>query len=102
MGIVDKTVRSVKDFAGRYGKLGLAVYLSVSAVSLGSSYLAVRAGLDTKSLMQKVGITLSEEQEKFGVLVGAYAVHKVLLPVRLRATVFLAGLIQRMRTKPKL
>lgn len=102
MGLYEKTVRSVKDFAGRYGKLGLAVYLSVSAVSLGGSYLAVKAGLDTKSLMQRVGIDLSEGQEKFGVLVGAYAVHKVLLPVRLSATVFLTGVITRMRNKPKL
>lgn len=102
MGLYDRTVRSIKDFAGRYGKLGLAVYLSVSAVSLTSCYLAVRAGLDTKSLMRRVGFELSDEQERFGTVLGAYAVHKVLLPVRLSATVFLTGVITRMRQKPKL
>ena len=97
MGLLERSSRSIKDFVSRYGKLGLAVYLSLSCLSLSASYLAVRSGLDTKSLMRKFGFELSEGQERYGVLVGAYAVHKLLLPVRLSGTVFLTGLITRWR-----
>lgn len=97
--IVNKVTTSVKDLAKRYGRIGLAVYLSVSALSLTSCYIAVKSGLDTRTIMDKMGIKLSEHQERFGVLIGAYAVHKLLLPVRLSATVFLTGLFSRMGKK---
>jgi hypothetical protein len=97
MRIVSKITQSINRFAQQYGRLGLIVYLSISTLSLTSCYLAVRAGLDTRGVMRRLGIELDENQERFGNLVGAYAVHKLLLPLRLSATVFLTGMISKMR-----
>ena len=91
----------VKDFVKQYGRTGLMVYLGVSTVSIGASYMAVRAGVDGKALVKRVsGIELSDNQENLGTFIGAYAIHKLLLPVRLSLTVFLTGMITKWRKGP--
>lgn len=98
----EKLKRSTTEFVRQYGRLGLAVYLSISTISIACCYTAVRAGVDPKRVMNRVGYELDARQERWGSVVAAYAIHKILLPVRISATVFLTGFLSKWRGKPKL
>lgn len=97
---LDKIKSATQGFLQRYGKLGLAVYMSVSAVSIGSCYLAVRNGVDSKKLLKRFGFDVSDSQERAGTLLGAYAIHKLLLPARVAATAFIMGMVTKWRKPP--
>lgn len=73
----------LKAFFRQYGKLGFAVYMSVSAVTLGSIYLALSSGIDIPSLLVRLGVPEREWMKSAGTFAVAYAIYKVLLPLRL-------------------
>lgn len=85
----------LRQFFKQYGKLGVGVYLSVSAVTLGSSYLALRAGLDVHGLLIRLGVPEGEWMKSAGTFAFSYAIYKLLLPARLFVTVGLTSFIAR-------
>lgn len=85
----------LKQFFRQYGKLGVGVYLGVSVVTLSSSYLALRSGLDVPSLLIKCGVPEKDWMKNAGTFAFAYALYKLALPLRLFVTVGLTGYISR-------
>ena len=53
------------------------------------------AGVDVKSLLEKVGLQSSGTGEKVGTFAIAYAAHKALSPVRFPPTVALTPVVAR-------
>jgi len=84
-----------REFIKEYGKLGVVVYLSMSAISISSFYLLLRSGVDIKSLIKKTGLPESAMWDSAGTFAMAYACHKILLPVRLFLTVGITRYIAR-------
>lgn len=85
----------LKAFFRKYGKLGIAMYLSISAVTFSSIYLALRSGVDVKELMRKVGIPDWPLLDGAGTVAVAYAIYKLLMPARLFLTVVLTTWISK-------
>lgn len=82
-------------FFRQYGKLGVAVYICVSAVTFGTVYLALKAGVDVQALLGMMGIQEREWMKSAGTAAFAYAVYKLLLPARLFLVVALTRTIAR-------
>lgn len=85
----------LRQFFRQYGKLGVGVYLGVSAVTLGSAYLALRSGLDVPGLLIRIGVPEREWMHTAGTFAFAYALYKVAMPLRIFATIGLTGFIAR-------
>lgn len=85
----------LKAFFKQYGKLGLGIYIGVGCVSFGSCYLAIRSGVDAKSLIHKLGLPDSGLWDNAGTIAVAYAIHKILLPLRLFITIALTTFIAK-------
>ncbi|XP_054283084.1 protein FAM210B, mitochondrial-like [Macrosteles quadrilineatus] len=79
----DKLKRAIKD----YGATVIVFHITISLMSLGTSYLVISSGVDVGSLLAKVGLdpesTLTAGASTFVV---AYAVHKLFAPVRISIT----------------
>ncbi|KAL3702185.1 hypothetical protein R1sor_020207 [Riccia sorocarpa] len=106
----------LKELFNKYGKVAIAVHLTVSTLSYGSCYVAIKNNVDVKELLQRVGLVSSEsteqEESKDGTVFkkisgskvleegGAFAVaflcNKALIPVRVPLTVVLTPPIARM------
>lgn len=85
----------LSQFFRQYGKLGIAVYFSISGVTFGSIYLALRSGVDVPGILMKLGIEEREWMKNAGTAALAYAIYKLLLPLRLAAVVWLTRSIAR-------
>ncbi|KAL2650293.1 hypothetical protein R1flu_018421 [Riccia fluitans] len=105
----------LKELINKYGKVAIAVHLTVSALSYTSCYVAIKNNVDVKELLQRVGLVSSEVREpddsKDGPVIpkiagskvleegGAFAVaflcNKALIPVRVPLTVVLTPPIAR-------
>lgn len=85
----------LKAFFKQYGRLGLGIYLSVTAVSFGSIYLSLKSGVDVKGLMRRLGLPESAILDGAGTVAVAYAIHKLLMPLRLFLTVALTTWVAR-------
>lgn len=79
----------VRNFFRQYGKLGVAVYASISAFTFGSIYLVLKSGIDIPGLLVRIGIPEKDWMQNAGTAAVAYAIYKLLLPIRL---VFVIGL----------
>lgn len=137
--IPNATTSSGESFTGRlrslfqkYGRTAIVVYLSISAVSITSLWMAVRSGIDVERVIDRIPILhgwLKKQPEvgdasttpgasnastaaalaktdnadprkrraatAAGTLAIAYAIHKVLAPVRIGATLALTPPIAR-------
>lgn len=85
----------LRAFFRKYGKLGIAVYLGISAVTFSSIYVALRSGVDVKGLMRKVGVPESPLLDGAGTVAMAYALYKLLMPARIFLTVVLTTWISK-------
>lgn len=85
----------LKGFLKQYGKLGLGVYLGISTISVSSLYLALRTGVDVKALIKSIGLPDSGIWDSAGTFAVAYAIHKILMPLRLFLTVALTTWISK-------
>jgi len=85
----------MKAFFQQYGKLGLFVYFSLSTFSLTSIYLTIRSGVDVQSLIQKIGLPQSKIIDSAGTFAVAYAIHKMLLPLRFFLTIGMTSFIAK-------
>lgn len=112
----------------QYGRVGIGVYLSVSAVSISSIYALLKAGVNVDPLVKRLpaflrhdskemeqdeaiaeqllappysnngngkSVLKSERAKSWGMLLLALGLHKMLLPVRVFATVSLTPAIAR-------
>lgn len=75
--------QKLKDFLRQYGKLGVVVYFSISAITFGTIYVALRTGVDVKALVASLGLPASTLWDGAGTLAVAYAIYKVLMPLRI-------------------
>lgn len=82
-------------FFKQYGKLGVGVYLSISAITFGSSYLALSSGVDVHGLLIRLGVPEAEWMQSAGTFAFSYAIYKLLLPARLFLTAGLTSFIAR-------
>lgn len=84
----------LKTFFRQYGKLGLGIYLGVSLFSFSSIYLALRTGVDVKSFLQQFGLE-SKVWDNAGMVAIAYAIHKILMPLRIFISIGLTTLVAK-------
>ncbi|XP_076825643.1 uncharacterized protein C18orf19 homolog A-like isoform X2 [Clavelina lepadiformis] len=70
-----------------YGSFGIAFHIVTSLVSLGICYLIVSSGVDVVGILSKYGIEVSSIAGGASTMVIAYAVHKLLMPIRISITV---------------
>ncbi|KAL0273541.1 UNVERIFIED_CONTAM: hypothetical protein PYX00_006172 [Menopon gallinae] len=77
-----------------FGPTFLALYACVSIVNLGICYLLVSWGVDVKGIVESFGWSEGTDTAVLaGPFVVAYALHKVLLPVRTTITIGLAPFV---------
>mmetsp|Transcript_13083 Transcript_13083/g.21185 ORF Transcript_13083/g.21185 Transcript_13083/m.21185 type:complete len:117 (+) Transcript_13083:1713-2063(+) len=89
-------------FLKRYGKIGIAVHMSLSAVSLGGWWLLVSSGVDVVKLGTKIGIDLSDSSvvSSTSTFAIAYGIHKLTMPLRLPISVAITPLVARALARP--
>ncbi|RZF38540.1 hypothetical protein LSTR_LSTR006135 [Laodelphax striatellus] len=88
----DKLKRAVKE----YGTTVIVFHISISLMSLGICYLAVSGGLNMNSMLETIGLHGSSDvTTEASLLIVAYAVHKVLAPIRIGITLLVTPLIVR-------
>lgn len=75
--------QKLREFLRQYGKLGVIVYFSISAITFGTIYVALRTGVDVKALVASLGLPASNLWDGAGTLAVAYAIYKVLMPLRI-------------------
>ena len=85
----------IRKFFDEYGKLGIGVYLGISALSLSSIYGAVRIGVDFDYLLEKFKLKDNKLVSKAGPFAFAYGIHKILAPLRFLLAVALTPIIRR-------
>ena len=110
----------------KYGKTGLVVYLSISALDLTALYLAISNGVNLQPLIDRLPFTKSFSTNtkenntesktsssaisslngsknkaggKLGAFAIAYGIHKLLMPIRFGATVAITPYISRLWSK---
>ncbi|XP_024082007.1 NAD-dependent protein deacylase-like isoform X2 [Cimex lectularius] len=75
------------NFIKQYGPIAVAVHIGHSLIILGGLYTALYCGLDVVWALEKVGLAdKSDILKKGGTFVVAYAISKVLSPVRFAIT----------------
>jgi hypothetical protein len=60
----------------RYGSAYLVTSISLSLVSITVCYALISAGVDVAGLLEKVGLSVTSNSERFGTFALAYAAHK--------------------------
>lgn len=65
-------------------------------MSFAACYAAVSAGVDVGGLLARVGLQVTDTNERVGTFAIAYAAHKALSPVRFPPTVALTPIVARM------
>lgn len=90
----------IKDFYSLYGPLFIACYISVSLLSLGFFCTVVWIMVDPIQYMPevvvtKIGENMTDLTGKGGKFVVAYAIHKLILPIRLFGGIWLTRSLSR-------
>lgn len=107
----DKLTRLVSE----YGGVGIAVFASIWIATFGGAIVAIKSGLDDEvramlrwilDLIQQIGVPFEVGSEDFvagaGVLVIAWLVLRVTLPLRIVLTLVLTPLVAKIvRRKPR-
>ncbi|XP_019365313.1 PREDICTED: protein FAM210B [Gavialis gangeticus] len=85
----DKSQHLKKVFK-EYGTVGVSFHIGISLVSLGIFYVVVSSGVDMTAVLFKLGFSEAVLQSKLAAgastFVLAYAIHKLLAPVRISIT----------------
>lgn len=87
---------SAKSLLKKYGIAYLATSIPLALVSFCICYVLVDNGVDVGALLEKVGITGSENGEKAGTFALAYAAHKAASPIRFPPTVILTPVVAKL------
>ncbi|GKU93764.1 hypothetical protein SLEP1_g7332 [Rubroshorea leprosula] len=82
-----------KELLAKYGGAYLATSITLSLISFALCYALISAGVDVQALLQKVGISANETEEKVGTFALAYAAHKAASPIRFPPTVALTPIV---------
>ncbi|TYZ54826.1 hypothetical protein PybrP1_007922, partial [[Pythium] brassicae (nom. inval.)] len=87
-----------KTFALEYGRVGVCTHIVLSLVSFSTIYVGVSAGLDVSGLLDTVGLSVSASEStthSAGSFVVAYAIYKLLSPVRWPLTFAVTPVVMR-------
>lgn len=96
---VDKIINKSKELFSEYGFLGIGVYCFTSCLSIGGFYFLIKNGLDIKSIFEWFNISLGSFWDSAGTIAMAYAIHKLILPIRIAITIFLTRFLKRILHK---
>lgn len=77
----------------KYGVAYLTTSITLAIISYTTCYILIDNGVDVNSLLEKVGITVSDQSSTAGTAAIAYAVHKAASPVRFPPTVALTPVV---------
>lgn len=87
-----------KTFAIEYGRVGVCTHIVLSLVSFSAIYVGVSAGIDVTSLLNIVGLSVSTSEStanSAGSAMIAYAIYKLLSPVRWPLTFAVTPVVMR-------
>ncbi|KAJ8259386.1 hypothetical protein COCON_G00183980 [Conger conger] len=91
--------QQLKKLFKEYGAVAIVAHIGISLTSLGICYLVISSGIDMASILSKLGFSEAIVRSKMAAgtstFVLAYAVHKLLLPVRGTLTLASVPLIVR-------
>ncbi|XP_038606554.1 protein FAM210B, mitochondrial [Tachyglossus aculeatus] len=91
--------QQLKKIFKEYGAVGVSFHIGISLMSLGIFYLVVSSGVDVPAILIKIGFKESFVQSKVAAgtstFVVAYAIHKLLAPMRISITIVSVPLIVR-------
>jgi len=88
--------KSAKELLKKYGVAYLATSIPLAIVSFAICYALVDAGVDVAGLLAKIGIAVSDTNEKVGTFAIAYAAHKAASPIRFPPTVLLTPVVAKL------
>lgn len=97
--LIDRAVVKAKELFLEYGFLGIGVYCFTSAVSIGGFYVLIKNGLDIKRIFDYFNISLGTFWDSAGTIAMAYAIHKLILPIRIAITIYLTRFLKRILHK---
>jgi hypothetical protein len=78
----------------KYGRTGIAVYLGLTTMSYASIYFLLKTGVDFKPMLERLNIK-SDNAGSASHLIAAYAINKVLSPLKLLLTASITPRIHR-------
>nr|CCA14087.1 conserved hypothetical protein [Albugo laibachii Nc14] len=91
--------KKLKNFIMEYGPVGLCTHLVLSATIFTVIFMLISFGLNAESLLKKLGIHDGKESVReaswLGSFIIAYAIYKLISPLRWPLTLFLAPVILR-------
>mmetsp|Transcript_1002 Transcript_1002/g.1266 ORF Transcript_1002/g.1266 Transcript_1002/m.1266 type:complete len:189 (+) Transcript_1002:131-697(+) len=88
-----------KELLKKYGSAYLVTSISFAIVSFSICYALVDNGVDVAALLEKVGITATQNTETAGTFAIAYAAHKAASPIRFPPTVALTPVVANLLGK---
>lgn len=87
--------QTAKQLLQKYGIAYLATSIPLALVSFAICYALVDAGVDVAALLSKLGLGVSDTNEKVGTFAIAYAAHKAASPIRFPPTVLLTPVVAK-------
>ncbi|KAL2763536.1 protein FAM210B, mitochondrial [Daubentonia madagascariensis] len=91
--------QQLKKIFQEYGAVAVSLHIGISLISLGIFYMVVSSGVDMSAVLLKLGFKESLVQSKLAAgtstFVVAYAMHKLLAPVRISITLVSVPFIVR-------
>ena len=90
-------VERLKRIIQNYGATAVVLHIALSLTSLGFFYCLIYFGFDITSYvnLEKFGETAAKVMAGSGTFAVAYALHKMIMPIRVTATVFLTPVVVR-------
>lgn len=88
-----------KNFAIEYGRVGICTHIVLSLVSFSIIYVGVSSGLDVSAFLDSVGLSIPASDSttnSAGSLLIAYAIYKILAPVRWPLTLAITPVVLRL------
>ena len=77
----------------KYGAAYLTTSITLAIISYATCYVLIDNGVDVGAVLEKVGITVSDQSSTAGTAAIAYAVHKAASPIRFPPTVALTPVV---------
>lgn len=91
--------KKLKDFMMEYGRVGFCTHIVLSVTIFTVIFMLISVGINVQSLLIKLGMHDEKEAVReaswFGTFIIAYAIYKLIAPLRWPLTVFLAPVILR-------
>lgn len=87
-----------KTFAIEYGRVGVCTHIVLSLASFSTIYVVVSSGVDVTAMLDAVGLSVSTKDSttnSAGSFVIAYAMYKLLSPVRWPLTFAVTPVVMR-------